>query len=370
MTASTRLLAAIRACYWIEGSDEQWLTQILRILLLETHSARGMAWFFRADRTGLIPQGVVEQNCPMHQVSAFLELTSSPALRLALDRGRDALANRGTRGWCWSVEEQPLFERWRHTCPSLRDSLTLWAMDREGTGCVLVIPDWMARDETRWHPARQRHFAEHLASGFWIRRGARTALCRLLEDSPASATWKELAIQTDRQFGRQFGRHSGRQPGRQPGLGNDRGDIQDHPTGAETAVAVCDGLLRGLWILLGHWEHDDRRHVLTYRRKLPISPAAPRLTLTAREREILRLAMRPLDYRTYKEIGQALGCRSNTIANHMARMLRKIGVTTHAELLAVLAPLATARHGHTGPHIILTSEANTKATATPDRDPG
>lgn len=324
MTANSRLLKTIRACYWLEGSDQQWLEQILTSLLHETDHTRGMACFFRVGHTGLFLKELVLEPCDVRHLNPFLELTSSPALRLAMETGR---SHQGMRGWHWSAQEQPLFQRWRHTCPSMADSLTLWSMDTDGTGCVLVFPDWMARPESRGHAARWSHFVEHLAHGYWIRRRARNALCRLLERSAGNElAWNEITRQLDH--------HSGRS-----GEG-----------AADTAVEVCDGLLTGLWTLLGHWQHGGRRYVLAHGRGPSASwqsTTQPRLALTAREHEILRLAMRPLDYRTYQEIGHALGCRSNTIANHMARLLRKIGVTTHAELLAVLAPLATDRHWST-----------------------
>ena len=56
-------------------------------------------------------------------------------------------------------------------------------------------------------------------------------------------------------------------------------------------------------------------------------------TPSAREREVARLV---LDGKTYAEIGTAIFISPRTAEHHIARIRRRLGVTTRSELLARL----------------------------------
>ena len=59
-------------------------------------------------------------------------------------------------------------------------------------------------------------------------------------------------------------------------------------------------------------------------------PGGAESALSAREREVARLI---LDGKTYGEIGEAIFVSPRTVEHHVARIRRRLGVTTRSELL-------------------------------------
>ncbi|MEW6272911.1 MAG: response regulator [Thermodesulfobacteriota bacterium] len=82
-------------------------------------------------------------------------------------------------------------------------------------------------------------------------------------------------------------------------------------------------------------EHD----VATYAGRARRKDVQRRLaTLTPRERQVLQLVC---EGKTSKEIAQALGASVNTIQNHRARIMRKMGAPSVGSLVRMVAGVAT-----------------------------
>jgi DNA-binding CsgD family transcriptional regulator len=101
------------------------------------------------------------------------------------------------------------------------------------------------------------------------------------------------------------------------------------------ARAIWRAFVAGGWSLLGSHDHDGRRHLLL-RRNPELHDLA---CLSSREREILRRACRG---HANKAIAYELGLSPSTVASHLARARRKLGVTTRVALMKWASACVTA----------------------------
>ena len=86
----------------------------------------------------------------------------------------------------------------------------------------------------------------------------------------------------------------------------------------------------GAWSVVDRFDHDGRRYVIA-RRNLA---SAPRRGLSVRERQVLALAVRG---HANKYIAYELGLATSTVAMYLAAAMRKLGLSTRLELLALLS---------------------------------
>ena len=103
-------------------------------------------------------------------------------------------------------------------------------------------------------------------------------------------------------------------------------------TSPEEAIDIWKGLVDGRWSLLDHHEASGRRLVLV-RRNDPRLPD-PR-ALTPGERDILAYAA--LGHSS-KYVAYLLGLAPSTVASHLARACRKLGVRDRREAVGLLWP--------------------------------
>lgn len=120
----------------------------------------------------------------------------------------------------------------------------------------------------------------------------------------------------------------------------ERGRTKAGRADPDVALDLWRGLYAGRWSLVEHQDSDGRRFVLA-RRNDP-EPRAPVL-LTRRQRQVLFYASVGW---SYKQIAYALGLASEgSVSIHLAKSLRKIGLTSRAELIRVMSQWAAAVAG-------------------------
>jgi DNA-binding NarL/FixJ family response regulator len=100
----------------------------------------------------------------------------------------------------------------------------------------------------------------------------------------------------------------------------------------DAALVAWEGLVRGRWSLVDHFDADGRRHVLAVRND-PRHPD-PR-GLTDRERQVAEFVGQG---HAGKAIAHMLGISRSAVANATARAARKLGLSSLAELAAFFAP--------------------------------
>jgi DNA-binding CsgD family transcriptional regulator len=101
----------------------------------------------------------------------------------------------------------------------------------------------------------------------------------------------------------------------------------------EGATEAWTALVTGRWSLVDRFESDGRRYVVAHANDVRVPD--PR-ALSERERSVAHLAALG---KTNKLIAYELGLSSSTIATHLSAALRKLGLESRTQLVAVLAGL-------------------------------
>lgn len=127
-------------------------------------------------------------------------------------------------------------------------------------------------------------------------------------------------------------------------LGIERGRTKRVRADPDAALELWRGLYAGRWSLVEHVDSDGRRFVLA-RRNDP-ERRAP-FALTRRQRQVLFYASVGW---SYKQIAYALGLASEgSVSIHLAKSLRKIGLSSRAELIRVTSQWVAAVAGASAP---------------------
>jgi len=100
----------------------------------------------------------------------------------------------------------------------------------------------------------------------------------------------------------------------------------------DQSLALWQGLVRGRWSLVDHFDSDGRRFLVAR----PNEPGAKDPRGLA-DRELQTAELLGFGYAP-KEIAYALGLAPSTIANALARARRKLGLRSHSELAALFSP--------------------------------
>lgn len=110
-----------------------------------------------------------------------------------------------------------------------------------------------------------------------------------------------------------------------------RGGLRKHDP--QEALETWHGLSRGRWTLVDWFDTDSRRYVLA----IPNPPDLedPR-ALTERENQVVTYAILG---DTHKLIGYRLGISRSTVTKALRTAMRKLGVSTQAELVAKMKPM-------------------------------
>lgn len=126
--------------------------------------------------------------------------------------------------------------------------------------------------------------------------------------------------------------------------GIERGRTKRGRADPDAALDLWRGLYAGRWSLVEHVDTDGRRLVLA-RRNDPDRRA--RFALTRRQRQVLFYASVGW---SYKQIAYALGLASEgSVSIHLSKSLRKIGLSTRADLIRVTSQWAAAVAGASAP---------------------
>jgi DNA-binding CsgD family transcriptional regulator len=102
------------------------------------------------------------------------------------------------------------------------------------------------------------------------------------------------------------------------------------------ALELWRGLFSGRWSLVDHFDADGRRFFLARRN----DPRLPDLAgLPLRQRQVVFFVAAGW---SNKEVGYALGIGTTTVAAHLGRALRQLGVHSRAELIRISSELSAA----------------------------
>ncbi|MCB9736864.1 MAG: response regulator transcription factor [Deltaproteobacteria bacterium] len=173
---------------------------------------------------------------------------------------------------------------------------------------------------TRAQVALLRHVMAHLRCALRLRNTAETAAEAVLDAGSGRILHAEGSAQAS------TARDRLRAQARSLDRARARAGAQD----AEAAMRALTGLVQGTWTLVDAFESDGR-HLVVARRNATLAPSAARLT--RREREVALLAATGT---SNKLIAYELGLAPSTVATHLQKAMRKLGVDTRVGLCRLM----------------------------------
>ncbi|MCB9736866.1 MAG: response regulator transcription factor [Deltaproteobacteria bacterium] len=112
----------------------------------------------------------------------------------------------------------------------------------------------------------------------------------------------------------------------------DRGRTAAGRAEGEVALAAWRGLVDGTWSMVDRFDRDGRRYLIAKRNPPAEVSAALVSKLTLREKQVAVLAATGA---SNKLIGYELGLTASTVATHLQRAARKLGVKSRVALCQV-----------------------------------
>lgn len=203
------------------------------------------------------------------------------------------------------------------------DAIGINAMDPTLRGCMLSVSLPEARRTSSSFKARWQRIAAHVAAGHRLRRQLEAAAQTVLAGA-------EAVLDPDGKVQHADGdaKDAGaREALRGAAVAIDRLRTRAARTGdADGAIQGWKGLVSGRWSLVDHFERDGRRFFVARRNDPRIEPGA----LTLRELQVAGFAA--LGH-SNKLIGYEMGLSESTVATHLMRAAKKLGVRSRAGLI-------------------------------------
>lgn len=324
-------IAAVEAAYRVDRTPEAWVAGALE----------AVAPALRGDvACCAVPYRVVDDRIVPSPPTV---VPDTPAIRDAaahiLDaNARDVVEKVIRRPWAFSSmserfpEEDPMAAHVVELSAPLRarDSMSLVVRDHPTDGVIFASLASRPQRTDASERARMARVAAHLAAGH--------RLVGAFDGTDGALV--EAVLDPDGRL-RHAAREAARSRAAREGLRARVRDIErargrmrrEDPDGA---LELWQGLVRGTWSLVDHFDRDGRRFVLAVRNASGyLDPRA----LTPRERHVANLVAGGA---TNAEIAYALGLREQTVARVASRVFRKLHLTHRADLVRLLSPRGTS----------------------------
>lgn len=209
----------------------------------------------------------------------------------------------------------------------VHDKLAVKGLTGQGDAVIIC---WLFSEltaPTRRERHRWQRMASHLGAGLRLRRLG-TVLTP--DGAPVEAVLDGNGRIHDARAGAQ--RPSARAALRAAVRRIDRTRTRQGRHDPDLAIAAWEGLVHGRWSLVDHFDSDGRRYVLAVKND-PKHPD-PR-GLTSRERQVAEFVGQG---QSCKAISYTLGISPSAVTNCTAHAVRKLGLSSRAELAAFFAP--------------------------------
>lgn len=214
------------------------------------------------------------------------------------------------------------------------DLIGIVGVNPSGHGLCLVI----SLEEVTVLPGRTRslwtHLAAHMATGLRLRRALALDADAALPDVGEAG---EAVIDPGGRIAHAQGSArtaTARERLRRGAIAVDRARRRRPDMDPDEAIDLWQGLVRGRWSLVEQFDSDGRRFYVAHEN--PPNATAPR-ALSTRERQVVAYAAQGL---SDKLIGYHLGIARSTVASHLARARRKLGVGSRVDLVRLAASLS------------------------------
>jgi DNA-binding NarL/FixJ family response regulator len=327
-------IGIVEAGYDLASTPSQWLERLLdQAAPLMDRGVGVNAQIFRVSPTQFsLEELAVRGIGTPEQLRAFLENAPPEAIDLVYRQGAPV----GSLSE-WLFPATPVANREfvngmeRHfvlnTPDNFQDSLGLTAHTGTGWGVVVTAP--LPRPERMGDQERKNwtRIAAHLGAGLRLRQ--KFASLNLNSERVEAIMTPDGKVQHAREASKPA---SARERLRDAVRDSDRARMKKQRNDPDGALDLWEGLVRGRWSLVDHFDSDQRRFVVAIKNDPEVSD--PR-GLTLRERQVAEFCGMN---RSAKEIAYILGLSNSAIGNALTRASQKLGLNSRTELAALFSP--------------------------------
>jgi DNA-binding CsgD family transcriptional regulator len=308
-------IAVVETAYQLESSEEDWLRALSDAAQLDT--GLGTSAHVHDEKVPPNPDGLKRWGTPAGYAEGQQQLMASMPPDLIVRMHREAPSVTSVTELMGTSFGGPV------NALGIGDALMVFAYDGMGRCAVFNGLREGALRPTAYERRLWARLTVHIAAGLRLRG--------LLQRPTLESDDVEAVLEPD---GRcldargQASRQSARDVLRDTARRIDRARAHAGRQAPEEALELWQGLTAGRWSLVDHIDSDGRRFVIA-RRNDP-QPADPR-ALSLRERQVATFAAVG---RPNKLIAYALGISPAAVSTHLRQALRKLGLSSTAELRA------------------------------------
>ncbi|AKU95279.1 hypothetical protein AKJ09_01943 [Labilithrix luteola] len=334
---ATRAIDVVEAAYRLDGTEQEWLDQLLAVARPDVDTGCGVYAFTGGESVPNLPASpvFVQHDLDAGFAERLMELNVT-APQAVNDVVRTRLVS------CGGLEQffgpsSVVVAHFRQLMQPIGvvDGFSMFVQDAQGGSLTMSSP---ARDVLAPAPR---------VRGIWQRAGLHVVAAlrlrrKLAARSPSSTpptSAREALLEPSGRIAHAGTELAADRPAREAlmdavhAMERARGtDVRSSP---DRALRLWRGLVAGEWSLVDHWEQGGRRYIAAYQnRPTTLDPRA----LTSNERAVLEYVVLGA---TNKEIVYALGLAEGTVSTCVTQILRKLRVRKRVDL-AALSPAARA----------------------------
>ena len=323
------------ASYDLQVSDADWFRSVMTAGLPLIDHGLGVAGLVGVKPPTPGPINVTEMHVasgppdfPMRHMAAMSEFPPEQ-LHAETEHGNVSTMSEQTAANPWMLEV------WTRHVDYAKDGLGVTAMDTDGHGLHLMAPLPEVTKLSRSTRERWQMLAAHLSAGHRLRRALRARR----ESDQASAA-PELPLGADAVIDPKNFRlteavgtasesdHAEALRDKAVAIDRARGKLRnDNPA---EALEIWEALVQGRWSIVDWFDSDSRRYVLAIPNPPDVSD--PR-GLSEREAQVVAYAQLG---ESHAVIAYRLGLSRSTVTKALGSAMRKLDVSTQAELVAKL----------------------------------
>lgn len=333
------------AAYDLRVEDADWFRAVMEAGLPLIDHGLGVAGLVGVKPPTPGPIDIVEMHVasgppdfPMRHMQAMSEFDPAK-LHEETVQGNVSTMSEQTAANPWMLEV------WTRHVEYAKDGLGVTAMDPDGHGLHIMAPLPEVTSLSRSTRERWEMLAAHLSAGYRLRRGLKERAVPAGEDTEGLPLGADVVIDPN-SFKVEAATRAAADAAyadelRDKAVAIDRargGLRKDDPA---EALRIWEALVQGRWSIVDWFDSDERRYVLAIANPPHVSD--PR-GLSERETQVVTYAQLG---ESHTMIGYRLGLSRSTITKVLKSAMRKLGVSTQAELVARLrgTPAPTDGHG-------------------------
>ncbi len=334
--AADIVIAMAERCYDLDTADADWFRRVLAAgLPLLDHGLGVVGFVFvKPPAPGRIeivdvcvPSG--PEDFPIRHAKAFSTLPPE-LLHRETQHARVATLS----------ERSDILAVWTRQVDYAKDALGITALDPDGHGLQIMAPLPRVTKLIQYERELWQMLAAHLSASHRLRRALRKEQAesrstdRQRLPRGAEAVIEPKSFEVVEAVG-DASKTAYTKVLREKAIAIDEARVQLRAENPVRALKIWSALVRGRWSIVDHFDSDDRRYVLAI-------PNPPHITdprgLSDREEQVIAYARLGM---SHAHIGYHLGISRSTVTKALASAMRKLGVSTQAELVAKLRGVPT-----------------------------